>query len=208
MPVLDITADFTNHDLKTQNLLLLQPGGYQAGTFKDLTIDSDSEDYEGMNIFKIEMTGDNTKAIFIKTRNKVVIYDMKNLEILDELTLPSGDITDFSYNKFMKKLFILGNDKRLHIVKMVKKESMFKKSEFYSYNLIKFDELHKLCSLAVEECGDNVVVSGYYEDGDYPVNLLCVLKLEGGQIVGEFMKVIEYKFQGEYCKGIFVDFFR
>lgn len=206
-PVLDITADMTSKE--NYNILLLQPGGYRAGTVENLSKDYHFEDEKGVRIFKIEMCNDFSKSIMIQSRNKLVIYDIHDLEITDFLILENFDILDYSYNKFMKKLFILNTNKEVYVVKIVRNESNFDKENMKCYSIIgdleTDDSEVVLCSLAVEDSGENFVVSGYDNTKPYPVNLLYLVRIEAGKVVSKTRNEILYK-DGKiekHCKNYF-----
>lgn len=210
-PVLDLSADFTSQE--KFNILLLQPGGYRAGTAENMSKDYHFEDEKGVRIFKIEMCNDISKCIMIKSRNKLIIYDIHELEITDTFNLRDHDILDYSYNKFMKRLFILNTNNEVFVVNILRNESKFEKDDIRIFNVLGDLEGENeeviLCSLAVSDSGEDVIISGYENSKIYPVNLLYLLKMEAGNMVGKTKNEILYSGEKmkKHCKNIFLKIF-
>ena len=136
----------------------------------------------------------------IKSKSKLIIYDIAQLKPLDNFILESSvDIVDYSYNKKTRKLFILSSQNIVYVISLDLSESRFELDSAVRYQI---EEEAELGSLAVSEDGACFVVSGEDRESEWATNVICVVWIASGDEGGvdrQILKRVVYK-DKEYCK--------
>ena len=194
-PILDIYTCFSEvngfkseKNIEKLKVMLLQPSGFKSGPLINMSYDSCKTTIENeqrtkqnqQKVFKIEAMRDVSKILFIYSVTKIVIYDMESFEINDsfDFSYDTADtILDFTYNKKYGAVYVLTDDRKLHFIRVSKKEERFKIGSKYTWqlrskdllNLNETNELNLrskdlvLSNMAVNNEGESIILSGYFQ---------------------------------------------